>query len=302
MSTASEERIALVALLRLRPEGLRWAELTQRVLEHGSALVALRALTGDQLFLTSAQEDELEAAAKDLDTWAAEGMRFTTVLDQDYPRRLRDIHQVPPFLFARGDLRPDEDAVSVVGSRAASAQGVKMATSVAHALVDEGIAVISGLAAGIDTAAHRATLEVGGRPVGVIGTGMRLQYPAANRLLHDEVARSGLLLSQFWPDAPPRKQSFPMRNATMSGYGLATVVIEAGEHSGARIQARLAVEHGRSVILSDLVLDSTAWAKHLQGRPGVHVAASTDEVMATIREIRDLDREVQGTLQSLIAL
>lgn len=302
MSTASDEHAALVALLRLRPEGLRWAELTQRVLEHGSARAALRALTGDQLFLTSAQEDELEAAAKDLSAWAAEGMTFTTVLDEDYPRKLRDIHQVPPFLFALGDLRPDEVAVSVVGARAASAQGIKMATSVARALVEESVAVISGLAAGIDTAAHRATIEAGGRPVGIIGTGIRLQYPAANRVLHDEVARSGLLLSQFWPDAPPRKQSFPMRNATMSGYGLATVVIEAGEHSGARIQARLAVEHGRPVILSDLVLKSTAWAKDLEGRPGVHIAASTHEVMDTIRDIRDLDREVQGTLRSLVAL
>lgn len=301
MSTR-EERAGLVALLRLRPQNMNWAELTQHVLERGSATAALRALSGDPLFFTSALEAQLEAAAKDLDTWGAEGMLFTTVLDHDYPHRLRDIHQVPPFLFARGDLRSDEIAVSVVGSRAASTQGVKMATSVAHALVQDEIAVISGLAAGIDTAAHRATLDVGGRPVGVIGTGLRIQYPAANRELHDAVARNGVLLSQFWPDAAPRKQSFPMRNATMSGYGLATVVIEAGEHSGARIQARLAVEHGRSVILSDLVLKSTAWAKDLQRRPGVYAAASTKEVMEIIRALRDRDREVQGTLRSLIAL
>ena len=265
-------------------------------------MAALRVLTGDQLFLTSAQEAELEGAARELDAWADEGMTFTTVLDDNYPLKLRDIHQVPPFLFSRGELRPDEVAVSVVGSRAANAQGVKMATSVAQALVEEGVAVISGLAAGIDTAAHSATLAAGGRPVGIIGTGMRLQYPSTNRTLHNEVASSGLLLSQFWPDAPPRKQSFPMRNAIMSGYGLATVVIQAGEHSGARIQARLAVEHGRPVILSNLVLNSTEWAKDLQGRPAVHVAASTQEVISIIRHFRDLDREVQGTLHSLLAL
>ena len=302
MSTSPEEHSALIALLRTRPQGLGWAELTQQMLQRGSAMDVLRSLTGDQLFLTSEQEAELESAARDLGGWAAEGLTFTSVLDNDYPRRLRDIHQVPPFLFARGDLRPDEIAVSVVGSRAASEQGVKMATSVAHALVEEGIAVISGLAAGIDAAAHRATLAAGGRPVGVIGTGIRIQYPAANRDLHADIARSGLLVSQFWPDSPPRKPSFPMRNATMSGYGVATVVIQAGEHSGARIQARLAVEHGRPVILSDHVLEATTWAKALQSRPGVHIAASTSDVVSIVRDLRDLDLEIDGTLNSLMAL
>lgn len=296
-----EEQAALVALLRLRPQGLRWTELTEHVLEHGSALAALRFLTGDQLFLTGDQEAELAAAARDLRAWHEEGLLFTTVLDVDYPTRLRDVHQVPPFLFARGELRPGDVGVSVVGSRNASEQGIKMATSVAHALVDDGISVISGLAAGIDTAAHRATLGAGGRAVGVIGTGIRLRYPAANRELHEQVSRHGLLLSQFWPDAPPRKQTFPMRNATMSGYGVATVVIEAGEHSGARIQARLAVEHGRPVILTDLVLEATDWAKYLRDRPGVHVAGSTQEVVALVRGLRALNDDVASTLHALSA-
>ena len=105
-----------------------------------------------------------------------------------------------------------------------------------------------------------------------------------NRALQDEIARRGLVLSQFWPDARPDRQSFPMRNATMSGYALATVV-EAGETSGARIQARMAVEHGRQVILTDRVVTRNAWARDLLGRPGVHVASSVDVVMDVVEGI-----------------
>jgi len=94
-----------------------------------------------------------------------------------------------------------------------------------------------------------------------------------------------LVLSQFWPDAPPQKHTFLMRNATMSGYGLATVVVEAGETSGARAQARMAVEHGRQVILTDQVVVRNQWAQKLLGRPGVHVASSVDSVMDAVDQV-----------------
>src|SRR5581483_252563 len=112
---------------------------------------------------------------------------------------------------------------------------------------------ISGLAAGIDTAAHTAALESGGRTVAVIGTGITRCYPAANIELQEAIAHSGLVLSQFWPESSASKASFPMRNATMSAYGRATIVVEASEQSGARIQARLAVAHGRPVVLMNSV-------------------------------------------------
>ena len=160
-----------------------------------------------------------------------------------------------------------------------------MAADLARALTAHHMTVIAGLARGIDTAAHQAALDAGGRTVAVIGTGIGRVYPAENRGLQNEIASRGLVLSQFWPDAPAQKHTFLMRNATMSGYGLATVIIEAGEMSGARVQARLAVEHGRQVILTDRVVTRNQWAQRLVGRPGVHVANSVDDVMRIVEQV-----------------
>jgi DNA processing protein len=145
--------------------------------------------------------------------------------------------------------------------------------------------VISGLAEGIDGAAHEATLRVGGRPIGVLGTGINRVYPASHRELHRRVAAAGALVSQFLPDAPPSKQSFPMRNITMSGLGRASVIIEAGEHSGTRVQARAGVEHGRAVILTDVVVNATNWSQAIADRPGVYVAGSPAEVMDIVEQV-----------------
>jgi DNA processing protein len=155
------------------------------------------------------------------------------------------------------------------------------------------LTVIAGLARGIDTSAHQATLDAGGRTVAVIGTGIGRVYPAENRGLHREIASRGLVLSQFWPDAPPHKHTFLMRNATMSGYGLATVVVEAGEKSGARAQARMAVEHGRQVILTDRVVAGNEWAQKLVGRPGVHVASSVAAVLHIVEQVEAMWDELR---------
>ena len=212
-----DERAALVALLQTRPKGLRWAEITAEVLESASALEVWHRLVPATLVEPPGQPDALESAAQDLDLWASQGSTLVTILDSDYPVRLRGIHQAPPVLFARGSLIRDDSAVSVVGSRKASDRGLAIAAGVARELVARGVTVAAGLALGIDTAAHRAALAGGGRTVAVIGTGINKVYPAENRDLHEEIASRGLLLSQFWPDAPPQKQNFLMRNATMSG-------------------------------------------------------------------------------------
>lgn len=301
VTTRLEERAALVALLAERPKRLTWAEITADVLVEGSALAVWERLVPASLIDEPGIVSPLVLAARQIEQWEREGLQVLTVLDPSYPERLRGIHQAPPVLFARGALKTDDLAVSVVGSRRASERGLEIADAVARSLVSNGISVVAGLALGVDTAAHKAALAAGGRTVAVIGTGINRVYPAQNRELHEEIASQGLLLSQFWPDAPPQKHTFLMRNATMSGYGIATVVVEAGEQSGARAQARMAVEHGRPVILTDLVVSKNTWAQALVDRPGVRVAAGLAEVM---REVEGIiaDREAVASALRGLAL
>jgi DNA processing protein len=224
-----------------------------------------------------------------------------TVLDREYPARLLGIREAPPFLFYEGTLREPDDGMSVVGSRTASEWGLRLAADASRLLVAEGLTVIAGLAAGIDAAAHEAALAEGGRAVGVLGTGITQSYPASNRALQREIGKSGLLLSQFYPDAPPLRQSFPMRNATMSGYGLATIVIEAGEQSGTRIQARVAGEHGRPVILTDRVAATTTWGAALVGRPNVYVVSSAAELAQAVTDVREAPARLRSALDRLVS-
>lgn len=291
----------MIALLRTRPAGLTWHQITAEVDAAASAVAVWEEHHPATLFDDGPQRSVLAEARADLERWRAAGLGFLTFLDDDYPAQLREVHDLPPVLFHRGRLVPDDVAVSVVGSRNASDRGLAMARSLAAGLVDRGIAVVAGLAKGIDTVAHIATLEAGGRTVAVIGTGITRCYPAENRALQDRIATDGLVLSQFWPDAPPTKQTFPMRNAVMSGYGRATIVVEAGEHSGARIQARQAVAHGRPVILTELVVGGNQWARAMVGRPGVHVAADSADALAVVDAIVGRDARISALFTAMDA-
>lgn len=299
MTQVGVEQAALVALLRVRPEKRSWADLTAEVITTGSAVEVWSRLVPATLLDLVGEDDPQAVAARDIEGWLAQGHTFLTVLDENYPERLRAIHEAPPVLFTRGELRADDPCVSVVGSRAASDRGLSIARNVATSLADRGYTVSAGLALGIDTAAHEATLAAGGRTVAFIGTGINNVYPAANRELHSVIATRGLLVSQFWPDAPPQKHTFLMRNAIMSGYGVATVVVEAGETSGARAQARMAVAHGRPVVLTDLVVERNLWAQTLVGRPGVHVADSTEQIMKIIESVTSEMNALESQLRDL---
>jgi DNA processing protein len=141
--------------------------------------------------------------------------------------------------------------------------------------------VASGLAAGIDAAAHTATLDAGGRTLAVIGTGVDRVYPAAHTLLQRTIAERGAVISRFWPDHGPSRQSFRLRNGVMSGLTCVTVIVEASPTSGTRVQARLALAHGRPVCLVTNLLVQR-WAQELAERPNVHICDTADEVTAVI--------------------
>lgn len=282
-----EESVALLALLRLRPRGATWEKIANQVLLEGSAVrVLAEAGEGAQLLFGDSEADAALAQAEaDLQEWEREGLDFISILSDRYPSRLAGVFDAPPFLFAKGTVVPDDRGMSVVGSRHTSPAGEAMAQDAARVLAERGLSVVAGLADGIDTVAHTTALELGARTVAVIGTGINRYYPAANRELQDEIAAKGLVLSQFYPDAPPNKNTFPKRNGTMSGYGIATIVIEAGEHSGTRIQARKAAEHGRPVILSQLVASNTQWGADIARNPWVRVVASRRDLELAVDEI-----------------
>lgn len=291
------EQAALLALLRDRRSG--WGGVADAVEASGSAYdVLMRGEPGEQGELFgegSSPEQRLDEARSAIDRWRTEDVQLVTLLDADYPSQLLTIHQRPPFLFYRGRLDTrDAGGVAIVGTRMPSDRGRRKAGEIASRLAEMNIPVISGLAAGIDTAAHRGALEAGGRTVAVIGTGILRSYPKENAALQAELGASQLVVSQFWPQASPTRTSFPMRNAVMSGYAAVTVVVEAAWKSGARMQARLALEHGRPVLLLEDLLEHD-WAREYANLPGTRVVSGPDDVLEQLADILAPTEELTWT-------
>jgi DNA processing protein len=293
--SSARDSAALVALLRL---GRRPAQEYSRLVEETGSPEAileqeLNLRTGQVSLLREDAEPAIERAAAEIDAWRAAGFRLLTLLDADYPRNLRQVHDRPPLIFVAGELCPaDSRSVAVVGARRATSAGVATAAQIGEHLVSTGYVVVSGLAAGVDSAAHTAALIAGGRTLAVIGTGLAHSYPPQNAALQRRIADESAVVSQFWPEQPPTRQSFPMRNAVMSGLALGTVVVEASPRSGARVQARRALAHGRPVFLVRALL-SQPWARELAAAPGVHVVDAPGEITTTIERRNATDALVE---------
>ena len=179
---------------------------------------------------------------------AAQGIRVTTWQDESYPRRLKEIEQPPPVLYVRGNLLPEDDfAVAIVGTRRITPYGRQVTEELAAYVAANGITVISGLARGVDAAAHTAALRAGGRSLAVLGSGVDRIYPSENRALAEQMMQHGAILSDYPVGTAPEASNFPPRNRIISGLSMAVVVIEAGETSGALITAEFAAEQGREV-------------------------------------------------------
>lgn len=291
----TRERAAVLALLARRH--VPWNRLAGEIEEEGSALALLERLeshASDQLFAVDDGKVTLDQLEGHVEAWEHEGINLVTVLDPAYPVNLRMTHDRPPALFVRGQLVDrDERSVAVVGTRTATGAGIDQAKAIARALVEAEYVVASGLAAGIDTAAHTGALEAEGRTIAVIGTGLREAFPKANAALQERLGRESAVISQFWPGQGPRKWTFPQRNAVMSGLARATVVVEASHTSGARMQARLAVEHGRPVFLLRSLLEHK-WAQQFEGRPGVYVVDEGSEVVEHLERLYDSQLSLIG--------
>jgi len=176
------------------------------------------------------------------------GIRVMTWNDTDYPRRLKEIDQSPPVLFIKGALNVEDDwAVAVVGTRRVTPYGRQVASEIATFLAQNGVTVISGLARGVDAIAHQTALEQGGRTFAVLGSGVDVIYPPEHRTLAESIVAHGALISDYPPGTQPDGVNFPPRNRIISGLSRGTVVIEAGEKSGALITAKFSIDQGREV-------------------------------------------------------
>lgn len=239
-----------------------------------------------------AQQQAEEFLGQQLAAAAAAGAQLTTVLDTDYPANLRMVPDAPPFLFHRGHLDAcDARSIAVVGTREATADGRARAARMARGLSDAGVVVVSGLARGIDTAAHTATVDRNHRTVAVIGAGIATAiYPPENAPLVERIITTGgAVISQFWPMDPPNQWRFPARNITMSGFTQGTVVVEASSTSGAKMQAQAARRHARTVFLLRSLATTQPWARKM-----------LDEVRADLVRPQQLDLiEQQPTDQDL---
>ncbi|MGH7398241.1 MAG: DNA-processing protein DprA [Candidatus Rokuibacteriota bacterium] len=206
--------------------------------------------------------------------------------DADYPALLREVPAAPERLHVRGRLvDADALAVAVVGSRRATSYGLDVADLLAADLAARGVTIVSGLARGIDSAAHRGALRVGGRTIAVLGSGLDVIYPPEHRRLAAEIVERGALVSQFEPGMPPLPQNFPARNQVIAAMSLAVVVVEAAERSGSLITARLAAELGREVLAvpGRITAPESRGANRLI-QDGAAVATGWEDVVAVLPE------------------
>ena len=251
----SNETISLIHLNMIQGVGLKTVQLLRNVF--GSAARTLQA-TPDEL----EQIDQLSPAMcdllkhkpiqypieRELELIREYDCQVVTLYDDVYPQYLKEIDTPPLVLYIRGKLTPEDSlSLSVVGSRDAKDYGRKVSYRLSYQLAQRGLTVVSGLAKGIDTSAHRGALEAGGRTIAVMGNGLSFIYPATNSDLAEKITESGALISEFPMGAKPKPRNFPRRNRIISGLTLGTVVVEASNRSGALITARLAGEQGREV-------------------------------------------------------
>lgn len=204
--------------------------------------------------------------------------------DGIYPNLLLKTEEAPAYLFLKGDISLlNEKSICVVGSRNASNESLKKTEALVKSLIKRNIVVNAGLAKGIDTATHNTALNNGGKTIAVIGTPINQFYPKENKDLQVDISKKGLLVSQFPPCNPVNRWNFPTRNGVMSGISVATVIMEAGETSGALKQADYALKQGRTVLIPKSAVDSTliTWPKKYIER-GAHQFANLKEVLQTL--------------------
>lgn len=233
------------------------------------------------LKITSFKQGELD---KEFKLAKERGLKIITLEDKDYPDNLKDIPGAPIVLYVKGELKQDDKfSIGIVGSRRASFYGLTSAEKFAYALSEKGLTIISGMARGIDTYAHKGALKAGGRTIAVMGSGFNHIYPEENQKLAEEISRNGAVISEFPINTIPFKQNFPRRNRIISGLSLGILVAEAAQNSGALITADFALEQGREVFaLPGKVDSSTSFGTNELIKQGAKLVTNIDDILVEL--------------------
>lgn len=215
----------------------------------------------------------------------AAGAQLISFQDSAYPPRLREIFDPPPILYARGRLELLQTLmIAIVGTRRPTAYGTAVAGRLGRDLAVAGLTIASGMARGIDTAAHKAVLEAEGDTIAVFGCGVDELYPTENRKLRDQIVEKGLTLSEFPMGTPGYPQNFPVRNRIISGLSAGVVVIEGGEYSGSAITAKLAIEQGREVFaVPGNITSKMSWGPNLLIKQGAKLVQEWNDVAVELK-------------------
>jgi len=253
----------------------------ENILKAGQADLERLKDIGPNLALKISRIKYKEGLKKERELIEKNRVAVLALYDDAYPENLKNIYDPPIVLYIKGDVsREDKIAVSVVGSRRASLYGVDICYEISRKLAALGVTVVSGLARGIDSAAHRGALKSGGRTLAVLGNGLSLVYPRENIKLAEEIASLGALISEFPMEMPPMRQNFPIRNRIISGLSLGVVVVEAAQTSGALITANCALEQGREVFaVPGKAGTMTARGTHALIKEGARLAESADDII-----------------------
>ena len=251
-----------------------------------TSLKELRAVRGvsaalAQAILAFRDWDRLEAHLSRLSSF---GAAMLTLADPGYPPRLKEVPFPPPLIFVKGEIKPEDSlALAMVGTRGASYYGLKASRSLARELARRGMTVVSGLARGIDTAAHQGALEEGGRTLAVLGCGLDVVYPSENRKLYLRIPEQGALVTEYPLGAPPEAHNFPRRNRLISGLSLGVLVVEAGAKSGANITAHCALEQGREVLaVPGPITAPTSLGPHRLIQQGAKLVQNVEDILAEL--------------------
>jgi DNA processing protein len=278
-----EEQLAIIALQRLKGIDLATKRrLFEGEENFGSLFEGKTSLYDEDVYKKIMAFKDWNDVNRDLKMLRETGVEVLTIRDPGYPVQLRNIPDAPLVLYKKGKLKVGPDTIAIVGSRRASFESINMAEKIAQTLSSVGITVISGLARGVDAAAHRGALKEKGKTVGVLGCGIDICYPSENRSLFEKVGEEGCILTEYTPGELPLQHHFPARNRIIAGLSKGILVVEASQRSGSLITARLGLEYGREVMaIPGSIFDEGYKGANSLIKQGAKLIDGMDDIIAT---------------------